>query len=70
MSEEESVLDKRQEWDFIVAGWPSEVRKADLLLTEMEKSWMICWRWQFSRLLVVASAIVRSMTIHYYLSAE
>ena len=37
MSEEESVLDKRQEWDFIVAGWPSEVRKADLLLTEMEK---------------------------------
>ena len=25
MSEEESVLDKRQEWDFIVAGWPSAI---------------------------------------------
>lgn len=37
MSEEERVSDKRQEWDFIVAGWPTEVKEADLVLTEMEK---------------------------------
>lgn len=37
MSEQERVVDKRQEWDFIVAGWPSEVRKTDMLLTDIEK---------------------------------
>ena len=37
MSEKERVVDKRQEWDFIVAGWPSEVRKTDILLTDIEK---------------------------------
>ena len=29
MSDEERVLDKEHEWDFIVAGWPREVQEKD-----------------------------------------
>lgn len=38
MSDEERVLDKEHEWDFIVAGWPEEVQSVDKKLLELEKS--------------------------------
>ena len=36
MSEEERALDKQHEWDFIVAGWPDEIRDADIQLNSLE----------------------------------
>lgn len=38
MSDEERVLDKEHEWDFIVAGWPQEVQEADKELLALEQS--------------------------------
>ena len=38
MSDEERVLDKEHEWDFIVAGWPKEVQEADGELLALEQS--------------------------------
>ena len=38
MSDEERVLDKDHEWDFIVAGWPQEVQEADKELLALEQS--------------------------------
>lgn len=38
MSDEERVLDKEHEWDFIVAGWPQEVQDADAALLNLEHS--------------------------------
>ena len=38
MSDEERVLDKEHEWDFIVAGWPREVREIDGELLALEQS--------------------------------
>lgn len=38
MSDEERVLDKKHEWEFIVAGWPQEVQDADAALLRMEHS--------------------------------
>ena len=38
MSDEERVLDKEHEWDFIVAGWPQEVQEADKELLVLEQS--------------------------------
>lgn len=38
MSDQERVLDKGQEWDFIVAGWPQEIQDADAALLRMEHS--------------------------------
>lgn len=37
MAEEEQAVDKEQEWDFIVAGWPDEIRVADVQLSSLEK---------------------------------
>ncbi len=37
MAEEEQAVDKQQEWDFIVAGWPDEIRAADEQLNSLEK---------------------------------
>ena len=37
MAEEEQAVDKQQEWDFIVAGWPDEIRAADEQLSSLEK---------------------------------
>lgn len=36
MSENERVLDKQHEWDFIVAGWPQEIIDVDRELTVLE----------------------------------
>ena len=36
MSDEERVLDESQEWDFIVAGWPQEIKDVDEILTRLE----------------------------------
>ena len=38
MSDEERVLDKEHEWDFIVAGWPREVQEIDGELLALEQS--------------------------------
>ena len=38
MSDEERVLDKEHEWDFIVAGWPQEVQEVDKELLALEQS--------------------------------
>ena len=38
MSDEERVLDKEHEWDFIVAGWPQEVQEVDKELLVLEQS--------------------------------
>ena len=38
MSDEERVLDKEHEWDFIVAGWPREVQQIDGELLALEQS--------------------------------
>ena len=38
MSDEERVLDKEHEWDFIVAGWPREVQEVDGELLALEES--------------------------------
>lgn len=38
MSDEERVLGKEHEWDFIVAGWPQEVQDADAALLNLEHS--------------------------------
>ncbi len=38
MSDEERVLDKEHEWDFIVASWPQEVQDADVALLNLEHS--------------------------------
>ena len=38
MSDEERVLDREHEWDFIVAGWPREVQEVDGELLALEES--------------------------------